>query len=822
MWWFIAIFVVSLLLSVAAIMLMPKPESAKPPIVGEIKEPTAEDGREITVLFGTRDFPDLQIAWWGDTFTGPKKDHENNIVIGYHYYVGMHLIACHGPVDFLSGFWVDNRPLYYTPEGPVSGGSVLVDNTDLFGGPAAEGGVLGNIDIEMGYPTQSTNNYLKNNLGSSTGNIPAFRGVVGLVLRRPYIGDTPYLKKWKVRLQRIHIRQSGITEWYDEKASIGPITCSTNGFPTTNNDMNPIHIIRECLTDPDWGISDGDNAADEESFIYAADLIYAEGMGMSIKYTSQSSMDEFIDLIKKHINAELTLDYATGKYKIKLIRDDYNPNNLLVLSESDIVKIENANRPLIGELVNSVTVKYWNICTGKDASVTVQDQALIHMQGKEINTTMQYPGFTNKKIASRVATRDLRVLSSQPLSCSVYVKRTAEVLNIGDVFVLHWPDLEIISIVMRVQNIDYGNGTSNTIRMDVVEDVFGLQANPIVEDNPDDPSWKPPINKPKPLIQQLADEAPYYTLIHIYGQGEIDAKLDIQPILGYVVAAGVRVSDNDIDAVVSANLNNGGYNDTAQLDFCAGFILNANINQINKVFPVVNTVDIDKLELGGYAQIDNELVRVDSIDLTTSEITVGRGVLDTEPRNHSAGSYLTAWSNNNGFDTNKYIENDAVKVKIRPTTGKGTLNINDATTLPVKMIKRAIRPYPPGNFRVDGNPYPSEVIIADFTVTWAHRDRLLEVTPPLIDHTYANDIGPEVGTTYEILIIDSNNAVVDTYSGITGTSQLISTVGFSDAAYTLQIYSKRDGIASLQSVEWMFNFFAESNVKFLAATYSRS
>jgi hypothetical protein len=65
MWWFIAVFVVALGVAYAT---MPKPPSQSPPPagLGDIKAPTAEEGREIPVLFGTRDLEGPNVVWYGD------------------------------------------------------------------------------------------------------------------------------------------------------------------------------------------------------------------------------------------------------------------------------------------------------------------------------------------------------------------------------------------------------------------------------------------------------------------------------------------------------------------------------------------------------------------------------------------------------------------------------------------------------------------------------------------------------------------------------------------------------------------------------------
>lgn len=66
MFWFIALFVGALVLSFA---LQPKIQTQKPAGLSEITAPVAEEGIEIPVLFGTRDFAGANVTWYGDLKT---------------------------------------------------------------------------------------------------------------------------------------------------------------------------------------------------------------------------------------------------------------------------------------------------------------------------------------------------------------------------------------------------------------------------------------------------------------------------------------------------------------------------------------------------------------------------------------------------------------------------------------------------------------------------------------------------------------------------------------------------------------------------------
>ena len=66
MWPFIALAVVMV---AAAYYLAPKPLQQPPPGLDNIELPTAEEGREIPVLFGSREIRGANVVWWGDVNT---------------------------------------------------------------------------------------------------------------------------------------------------------------------------------------------------------------------------------------------------------------------------------------------------------------------------------------------------------------------------------------------------------------------------------------------------------------------------------------------------------------------------------------------------------------------------------------------------------------------------------------------------------------------------------------------------------------------------------------------------------------------------------
>lgn len=240
------------------------------------------------------------------------------------------------------------------------------------------------------------------------------------------------------------------------------------------SDMNPAHIIRECLTDVAWGMGYNDSDIDDDAFAAAADALHAENFGLSMLWSQQTTIEEFVKEVLKHIDASLYVDRYTGKFVLKLIRDDYDLGTLLELGPDEVTGVEDYARPAVGELVNSITIQYWDANTSNDASVTISDTALVQVQGSIVNTTLQYNGVTTGALATKIANRDLRTLSQPLLTATLYATRAASGLNIGDCFKWYWPEFHEGYLVMRVTGLGFGDSDSNVVKIICVQDAFAL------------------------------------------------------------------------------------------------------------------------------------------------------------------------------------------------------------------------------------------------------------------------------------------------------------------------------------------------------------
>ena len=701
------------------------------------------------------------------------------VTIGYKYYLGLHMVLCHGPIDKITAVEVGGKVAW---SGTSSDGSITINASELFGGEKREGGVSGGVDFNFGSPSQPQNAYLQARLGTD---IPAYRGVVSAVLKQVYIGLNPYLKRWAFWGSRIHVRQSGLPQWYDSKAEIA-------------GDMNPAHIIRECLTDPDWGMGYPEGDIDDSSFTTAANTLYSEGMGISLLWDRSTPLEDFIKVVIQHIDASLRVSRATGKFELKLVRQDYIVGNLTTLDENSIDRIVDFTRSAVGELINTVTAVYWDALTGANNSVTVQDIALIAQQQGTIGTTRQFPGFTKGSVATNAASRTLRAVSTPLSSATIFANRRAANLSEGDAFVLSWPRYGVVSIVMRVINIEFGALDSNVVKIQAIEDVFATAA--AVYAPPPLSEWVDPVTAPTAVLYHSTIEAPYWELVQQVG---VDRANSTAATSGFIVATGARPSGGAGNAGLYTKPPGGEWSELGSVDFCPTATITVSMSVVTTVVPIANGVDLDLVEVGSYATLGTELVRVDAV--SSSSVTLGRGTLDTVPSSHTSGARLMFSDAFYDSDQVEYASGESVQIRLLPITGLGQLPLTSAPVQTVVVGGRHAKPYPPGRLRLNGVAYGSTLAGTDpLVVSWAHRNRLQQ-TASILDTT-AGSVTSEAGVTYTCQILTAGGAVLISRTGLTSDSTTFSVVdlGANYGTLRVKLWSVRGGVVSHQAHDWPF------------------
>ena len=698
------------------------------------------------------------------------------VVVGYWYSISAHLCVAQGPVDAFTRLRIGDKTLW---QGNVTtSSSISIDKPLLFGGEDREGGFVGDIDFIMGSANEPVNSYLESVLGSP---MPAFRNRASIVLKQPRVAaNNPNIKPISIEVFR---RPSA--GWYDSKAVIG-----------TAGGVNPVHIVRELLAHPTWGMSY--TAADiGSSFEACADTLYNEGFGLSFVWQSSGSILDFASTVMQHIQGALYVDPRTGKFEMKLIRDDYNINTLPVLDQSNIISVSQYERTSPGELVNQVTVLWTDPLNDRTRPVTVHNPATRAMQGGTVATTIEFPGIPEAGLANRVATRELRRLSSPVSRITLTVNRRTAPLQIGDPAVLVWPDLNIESMVVRVAKIDYGTPDQNAITLHCVEDVFGVGAS--VYSDPSTTLWSDPINYPAPCPHRKLYETPYIEVVR-YLNESTSLLSDLDTGAGGIAFVANAPTADSFGFSLYTRIGANPYSFKSGGSFApTAIITHALTKEVTSTLTLSNVEWLSEVSLNSYAIINDEIVEVTA--KTSNTVTVARGILDTVPAEHPINSRIWFAEGFATYDTTQWANAAVVSVKALTTTGKGTLSEAAAPADTTTITRRWYRPYPPGNFTVNGLMWPTAVITTpDLNLAWSHRDRTTQLSTYVKQNE--GNAGPEAGVTYTVVVKRHDGSIARTVTGLTGTSytytQAFKVADAPGNSVTFELYSVRSGLDSWQ------------------------
>lgn len=687
-------------------------------------------------------------------------------VVGYWYYMDVLLTFCHS-ADELVTIKGGDRVAW---EGLITSNSdIVIQEPSLFGGEEREGGWVGTVKALFGGPTQVAPDELVSSVSAAgiTGPVPGYRGLTSLFFTGGALNQigfawsaiNPYFKPPEVLLRRY-------SKWYPTKARI-------------TNDANPIHIIQECLTNTTWGMGYPVNDLDDTMMRSAADTMFTEGFGISLPWNQTSSIEDFVLLILRHINGVLNQDRSTGKLFVTLVRDDYVFGDLPVLDKNNSV-LESFSRAGAGEIVNEITLKYTSAENGETESITIQDLASIQNQGRVIAQEIELPGIRSPSLATRVAQRELQSRSRGLAKLTLRCTRAAYALYEGDAVVINAPDIGITGLVCRVLSMNIGDLESAEIIIEAVEDVFGLPSVSYVESPPI--GWVDNSGTALPVVKQRAVEVPYYTMLKTTSSAD---RADYPADFGFGMLLAKTPQLSAINYDFKSSPDGSSYSSVGIGNWTPYCTLSAGIIWSDTVLPVSGKTLFTDVSSGDLIYVNDEIMEF--VSITGDNITVRRGVLDTFPASHSAGDDVFVVKDGlAGYDTEIRVDGEDVFYKALTRSPQEVLNISSAPAASLTLNNRFARPYPPGNVKINDAYFPATVTATgSLNVTWAHRDKTLQTVTPLSAWT-AGNIGPEPGVTYNVRVLDALGAVISSYNGLSGTSQVVNTgVGATLSRWTL-------------------------------------
>lgn len=857
--WFIALLFIGSIL--AGELLRPRPkDNSKPATLSDFNFPTADESRPIPVVWGTVKIDGPNIIWYGDLqatqlsrnvktglFSSTKQ------TLGFRYSIGVDYALCFGPVDAILEIRTDNK-LAWLPTGietpPTDSGGTgqefVVDARTIYGGDAdfqleagGFGGTYAVCTFYSGRPTTTVNGYLSGVLNPAP--VPAYNNICRVVWQGPSNGKAVYNGNFfNEPFKSGYMGTANQLTPLEFIIKRCPNTLSTALLDTeylivdANNanqaDANPADALYELLTNNLWGINIPTNLFDFNSFKSAQHQCFVDKLGFSAVWDTPKEIIDVMNELLNYMDAVLYTDLETGLIAIKLARTDYDVENILTLNEDNCI-VTSYSRASWAETTNEVRVNYLERRTEgstigtlgtifREKTAVAQDLANFRIQNSVVATNISYLGPTNGTAASKLAYRDLRILSRPLIKLNIKTYRGTSMLRPADVFKLNWKDYElnITNQVFRVTKIRYGNLSDNSMELEAVEDVFGVQNS--IYSNPTPTEWEDPNQEPLGLTNFVIKEAPYFYSGDNVKLQVIAEKPDVWQ-LSYNVYEGNTNSPSDMSIA-----------DTSQLFTPMGklaYDLPAFYDTLHALpydvepqnSPSSNATSLGIIRSAEQFEIKNglNLALIRSISNGTEEIVgfegaiysplintvtisnLYRGLLDTVPQTHLFDSEVYFFTYGDSIP-NRVFDGTNAYTTLQPIgqTGEGTQS--GVQTIPI--INRAKRPLPPADIMLNGTR--GNVTVgngSNITITWKNRNRLRQLGKVYFQ-TDAS-IPPESGTDIYINVYGPTNTFLTTIGPIaarlgtytyTNSAQVTHNGGTEPTALTLHVYTRREGLNS--------------------------
>jgi hypothetical protein len=724
--------------------------------------------------------------------------------IGYHYLFSLLFGLGRGPINQLKTIMVADK-IAWEGEGCNDAG-FGIRKPELFGGEKKEGGVQGPFAIFFGADDQVLPGVLTADCGgggpmSGSRKLPNVKTTIGGLISEMR-GTTmvwfdglitsmnPYPKPWSFRVRRYS------AGWYNDECFY-PAKSVIFLADGKIHAMNPAHIIYQCLTDPVWGRGLPKALINENSFIYAANVLCAEGFGLCMAWQRKEEVDQFIAIVQDYIDAAIYPDPETGKMTIKLLRDDYDSADLpLYTKSSGLLDITEDDASSQDDIFNEMIGQGFDPITKEPFTVRVHNLAARQSMGAPNPEQRDCSGIATRALLGRVLQRDLKKFCSGLKKYVVVLDRSGWKIRPGMPFRVSEPRRGIGQVVLRAVEIVDQSFKDGQITIKCTEDVFGLPDTAYVTSGGS--SWTPAATAALPATEEAIYEANYRDIVRRRSVADAQALAPEASIIGTVAISPDPVM-YQYDLLSRATGEPDFFSTSGS--FTGAATLVDAITPLQTIFEITGETSWTDDIVDQAIAVGSEQMGVVAYDPTTHMLTVERGVADTIPRAHAAAA--TVWTIDDDLvsDGRTYAAGETVEAKVLTRTGSDLLDPAAATLMTLDVVGRQALPYPPGDVKVDGDSiYALSGLYAAPVFTWAHRDRWLQ-EDQLVGHTEAS-VGPEAGQSYVLRIYGADGITLLRTEPVVGTTftydAAMQLADGSPGVIFVELESVRDGLTSYQ------------------------
>lgn len=459
-----------------------QPEDAAP---RDFNIPTAAEDRDVPTFFGTRKLSPNIVNYAGfyrvpiikvtEVETGGKDGGTEEIsqVVGYAIFASALLGFADG-FDGIREWYLDDDKVWsgsIVPAPPARKGSVAVRT-----GHPAQGEGSSHTGPSTIYVRQSHETEFSEYQGATGDPVPYF--ATGLIwARNVFVGDNATsLPNWAATCER-------------RGAAFGDLVLLDNeNDPPEKHlvndwDMNPADIAYNLLFGF-LGIPAAD--IDIESFRAAQDTFFEEGLGLSVLIEKKGSAESVIQNFERHTDSRIFLSPKTGKWTIRLIRGDYDPDDLPELTEDEVSDFR-LNRQGSQDSFTDLVISYVPSSTWEKRTYRIINPALHGAAGGTRTKSIDLSWVTQDDVfwaaVQRLKRRNFMSFAVLRFKVSRRLKHpiTGEnwILEPGEALKVSWsdpfrPEVSFSGMVVRVLSVSNWGRESDYLQIEAVEDLFSV------------------------------------------------------------------------------------------------------------------------------------------------------------------------------------------------------------------------------------------------------------------------------------------------------------------------------------------------------------
>ena len=228
--------------------------------------------------------------------------------------------------------------------------------------------------------------------------------------------------------------------------------------------FNPVHKLREILI---RGFKVPEESIDNGSFLTAAKAVYFERLAYSFNNSSNQTRESIFKMIKDYLSCEVYYDPQSEKVKIKLIRDDFDVNEIPSFDEDNVSHFSGYQRNYNSKPVTRVTLSY----KGYDNQDKFVSLAAPNFTDNRNTLRIAYPCCPDETTAIKLASRELVVANNSPLSFTIRIDAAnSRELGIGDPVIVSWRAQKIDRMITRVSRVSLSQ--NDLVNVQLVQDMF--------------------------------------------------------------------------------------------------------------------------------------------------------------------------------------------------------------------------------------------------------------------------------------------------------------------------------------------------------------